>query len=149
MICKTIKYVDYFGDDREVKAYFHLNASELTDFLFDIGGKTGNYEDAIRSIIESEDRQYVVNMIKQIILKSYGIRSDDGQEFLKEDPITCVQHYKKFMQSAAFEQLYTELYSDESVLSEFISGVLPADMQKDVQKAMNDPSTLKLVQKRE
>ena len=78
MICKTIKYKNYFGDDKETKAYFHLNASELTDFLFELGGKKGDYEDAIKAIIASDDRQYVVNLIKQIILKSSIKYSKEG-----------------------------------------------------------------------
>lgn len=149
MICKTIKYTDYFGDPRETKAYFHLNASELTDMLFEIGGKKGDYSDAIKAIIESDDRQYIVTMIKQIILRSYGVRSDNGQNFMKEDPITGEKYYKTFMQSAAFEKLYVELYSNEDTLNDFVVGVMPADMQNDVRKAMKDPDTLKMLEKRD
>lgn len=149
MICKTIKYKNYFGEDRETKEYFHLNSSELTDFLFEIGGKKGDYEDAIKAIIQSDDREYIINLVKQIILKSYGQRSADGENFMKVDPLTGEQYYKKFMQSAAFEQLYMELYSDEDVLNDFIAGVMPADMQKEVRSAMKDPATMKLIVKRE
>lgn len=149
MICKTIKYKNYFGEDRETKEFFHLNSSELTDFLFDIGGKKGDYEDAIKEIIQSDDREYIINLVKQIILRSYGKRSPNGENFMKEDPLTGEQYYKTFMQSAAFEQLYMELYSDEDVLNDFIAGVMPADMQKEVRSAMKDPATMKMIEKRE
>lgn len=149
MICKTIKYKNYFGEDRETKEFFHLNTSELTEFLFDIGGKQGDYEDAIREIIQADDREYIVKLIKQIILRSYGRKSADGEGFFKEDPLTGEQYYKTFMQTAAFEQLYMELYSSEDTLNDFVAGVMPADMQGDVRSAMNDPETLKLIAKRE
>lgn len=149
MICKTIKYKNYFGDYKETKAYFHLNASELTDFLFEIGGKKGDYEEAIKAIIASDDRQYVVNLIKQIILKSYGVRSDNGDEFIKVDPVTGLVHANVFEQSAAFEQLYVELYSSEDTLNKFIVGVMPADMQEEVRSSMDNPETLKLLTPKE
>ena len=128
MICKTVKYKDFFGNDRKDELYFHLSKHELIDLHFDIGGQEGDYQTAINNLIASDNRQEMIGILTGIMMASYGERSEDGRSFLKED-IDGHKLANKFKQMAAFDILYTELLSSEDVLMEFIIGIMPEDLQ--------------------
>ena len=77
MIKKTIKYTDFNGTAREEDFYFNLTEAELMDLnLSEKGGLKGYLE----SIISAQDEPAMVNLFKQIINLSYGIKSVDGRK---------------------------------------------------------------------
>lgn len=124
MITKTIKYTDFNDVEREEKYLFNLTKAELMDMEL---GTTGGLGETIRKIINEQDTPKLQEYFKQIILKSYGIKSDDGKKFLKLDkdgtPLSI-----EFSQSAAFSELYMELATDANKAVEFIKGIMPSGL---------------------
>lgn len=124
MITKTIKYTDFNDVEREEKYLFNLTKAELMDMEL---GTTGGLGETIRKIINEQDTPKLQEYFKQIILKSYGVKSDDGKKFLKLDkdgtPLSI-----EFSQSAAFSELYMELATDANKAVEFIKGIMPAGL---------------------
>lgn len=121
MLKRTIKYVDFNDQPQEEIHYFNLTKTELleTDFGFE-----GGLENTLQKIIETQDRGELVKIFKALILSAYGEKSVDGKRFIKNDQLR-----EEFSQSAAFEQLFTELASDDKAASDFVNGILPKDME--------------------
>lgn len=131
MITKTIKYTDYNGVEREEKYLFNLTKAELMEMEL---GTTGGLAETIQNIVDAQDVPKIQELFKKLLLKSYGVKSDDGKKFLKVDkegtPLSI-----EFSQSAAFSELYMELATDAEKATEFIKGIVPADISAQDNKA--------------
>lgn len=140
MITKTIKYTDYNGVEREEKYLFNLTKAELMEMEL---GTTGGLAETIKNIIEAQDVPKIQELFKKLLLKSYGVKSDDGKKFLKIDkdgtPLS-----NEFSQSAAFSELYMELATDADKATEFVKGIVPADI--DTEKANNKEELKKFIE---
>ena len=121
MIKKTITYEDFNGINRTEDIYFHLNKSELTEMQLSKEGGMSAYYD---KIVKAQDMPALASVFKELILKSYGVKSDDGRGFLKKDAAGNPL-YIAFEQSAAFDAIYMELITDTDKASEFFNGIIP------------------------
>ena len=124
MIAKTVKYTDYNGVEREEKYLFNLTKAEIMEMEL---GTTGGLTETLKKIINEQDVPKLQEYFKQILLKSYGEKSDDGKKFLKLDK-DGTPLYIEFSQSAAFSELYVELATNTDKAVEFVQGVIPADL---------------------
>ena len=126
MFTKKIKYTNYNGEEREVKHYFNLNKAELLEMEL---VTPGGYENYINRIIETRDQKTLVEIFKDLILKSYGIKSDDGETFIKNDKIR-----EEFENSEAFSELYFELATNTDSATAFVNGIIPPALAAEVKK---------------
>lgn len=129
MYKKTIKYVDYDGNEREEDYYFNLSRSEIMEMNF---SKDGNLVEYLERIKNTVDVPKIAEFFKELIMKSYGEKSLDGKAFRKKrDGHLLVE---EFMETEAFTELYMELATDADAASAFVSGIIPSDMSKPVAK---------------
>jgi hypothetical protein len=84
MLKKTVKYVDYNGVEREEDFYFHLSEAELAEMEL---SETGGLSESIQKIINAKDNAAIIKIFKDIVLKSYGVKSADGRQFVKNDEV--------------------------------------------------------------
>lgn len=134
MLKKTIKYVDYDGNNREEDFYFNLNKAEIMELqLSEVGG----LEKRIRKIIASQDAKEIMEIFKEIILKAYGEKSADGKRFVKSKEITDA-----FTQTEAYSELFMELASDADAAAKFINGIVPKDLAEEAEKEMKNGNVL-------
>ena len=117
---RAITYTDY--DDNEVTDvfYFHISEPELIDL--EVENEKG-LQHFLRKIIETKDNKALVDMFKKLVLMSYGVKSDDGKRFIKNDQLRT-----EFSQTAAYNKLFMDLALDFNVAAEFIKGILPKSM---------------------
>ena len=120
MLKKKITYVDYEGVERTEDFYFNLTKAELTEMNL---GKTGGLAAIIEKITQTQDMPKVIELFKEIILKSYGEKSLDGRRFVKNPQLT-----EEFTQTEAYSQLYMELITDTKSAGEFVMGIVPSDL---------------------
>ena len=80
MVIKTIKYEDYNGNIREEKFHFNLNQAELMEME---ASKNGGLSTYIQRIAEEQDAPKIMELFKELLQKSYGVKSDDGKRFIK------------------------------------------------------------------
>lgn len=124
MLKKTIKYVDFDGNERTEDFHFNLTKVEVTELSV---SKKEGLETYVKRIVDAKDNGEIFNTFKQIIMMAYGEKSPDGRRFIKKD------HGEKladaFVETAAFDQLITDLLSDETgkAASDFIQGILPTN----------------------
>lgn len=128
---KSIKFTDFFGNEKTEKRYFNLSEAEILDAQFD---SQGDFALLIQGIANTKDQESLGKLFKEIILKSYGEPSADGIYFNKSKEIR-----DRFENSALYNALYTELLFDADKASEFINKVIPVDkLQAIINKANAD-----------
>lgn len=121
MLKKTITYTDYDGNERTEDFYFNLTKAEIIELNL---SPTGGLEKSIKKIIKEEDTAKIIEIIKHIILVSYGEKSLDGKRFVK----TASDGHKlsdDFKETEAFSELFMELIESDKNASAFISGIIP------------------------
>lgn len=129
MLKKTITYTDYNGNQRTEDFYFNLSKAELMEMEM---STTGGLTEMVKRIIQTQNTPEILKVFKTIILKSYGVKSDDGKRFIKKADLT-----EEFEQTEAYSNLFMELLQDEKKAADFINGLLPADIAKQVEEQQN------------
>lgn len=122
MLAKTVTYTDYNGVERKETFYFNLTEAELTEMqMSEYGGLTN----MLQKIIDSQDSKAIMREFKKLILDAYGVKSDDGKRFIKNDQVK-----EEFSQTEAFSEIYMELLTDSDAAAAFVNGIVPAKFAK-------------------
>ena len=124
MLKKEIKYIDFNGDERIETFYFNLTKTELTELDIESGG---TLVEALKRMINTQDAAGLALFFKNMIIRSYGEKSDDGRYFEKGENYALG---KRFTRSNAFDVMFTELLSDSTgdKVQAFIYGVIPPEI---------------------
>ena len=120
MLKKTIKYTDFNDVEREEDFYFNLTRAELAEMQL---SKEGGFQAWLEKIVKTDNQPELMKIFKNIILKAYGEKSADGKRFVKSEEIS-----EAFAQSAAYDEFFIELISNEAKASEFINGLMPKNV---------------------
>lgn len=130
MLKKVVNYEDFDGNERTETLYFNMMQTELVDFALDLpeglSDSLGDDPNAISeqaaiSLMDTLGQKGIMEFVKKLVLKSYGIKSDDGRKFEKSEEIS-----KEFSQTIAFDMLMMELMTDENKAIAFVNAVIPA-----------------------
>lgn len=130
MLKKTIKYTDYNGVERTEDFYFNLNKAEIMEMQLTTVGGLDTY---LKKIISTQDVPTLMRIFKDLVLKSYGVKSDDGRRFIKNEKLR-----EEFEQTEAYSILYMELSTDADAAAAFVNGIIPADVAKQLPKDPNE-----------
>ena len=122
MLKKTVTYVDYNGVERTEDFYFNLSKAEIAEMELSV---EGGFSKMLEEIVASKDNVQIVNLFKQMVLKSYGEKSPDGRRFIKSDEIA-----QAFAQTEAYSEIFMELALDEKKAADFVNGIMPANLDK-------------------
>lgn len=125
MLKKTITYTDFNGVNRTEDFYFNLTNAELTELEMSRKGGLTAY---IERISNTQEAPELIKLFKEIIALAYGVKSDDGRRFIKNQAVL-----EDFTQTEAYSSLFMELATDADAAAKFISGILPADKAKAVE----------------
>lgn len=129
MLKKTITYTDYNGVERTEDFYFNLSKAEIMEMEM---GTTGGLAEMINKIVQTQDAPAIIKVFKDLILKAYGERSADGKRFEKKNGVLA----ESFAETEAYSQLFMELATDADAAAKFVNGIIPGDMQQEVQKQL-------------
>lgn len=128
MLKKTITYEDYDGNTRTEDFYFNLSKAELIEIE---ASTPGGVAAKLEKISMDKNGSEIIKTFKDIILKSYGVKSEDGKRFIKSDEIS-----KSFEETEAYSELFYELAVDADKAAAFINGIMP---KKLIDEANKDP----------
>lgn len=126
MIAKTMTFTDYNGNTRTETFYFNLNKAEITKMEMSV---KGGLAESIKRIVDAQDTPAIIAVFEDLIKKSYGIKTPDGRGFIKRP-----EDLEAFMATEAYSDLYMELATDADKAAEFINGIIPADLSKQLEK---------------
>lgn len=127
MLKKTITYTDYDGRERTEDFYFNLTKAELIEMDF---SAKGGMQKLLEQITETNDRKRLIELVKDLILRSYGVKSEDGRRFVKTKELS-----EEFSQTEAFSELFMEVGTDDVAAVAFVKGILPQGLAAEVDKA--------------
>lgn len=126
MLKKTITYEDFNGTTLKEDFFFHLSKAELIELEM---SHQGGLSATLARIVAAEDAKSIIEEFKNIILTSYGVRSDDGKRFIKSQELR-----EEFVSTEAYSTLFMELVTDTDAAVEFVNGVIPAGMAEEAAK---------------
>lgn len=122
MIKKTMTYTDYNGEERTEDFYFNMTKAEIMELELSING---GLSDMIQRITKAKDVPAIIQIFKELVLKSYGQKSPDGRRFIKSAELA-----EEFAQTEAYSDLFMELATDATAASAFVQGIMPQEIGK-------------------
>ena len=129
MLVKTITYNDSNNNERTETLYFNMNKMELTEFAADLPDDVFKNVSGVKSIQDvakvanKMGSRGIIKFIKELVLRSYGVKSEDGRRFIKSKELS-----EEFSQTIAYDMFMSELMSDDNAASNFVNGLIPASM---------------------
>ncbi len=128
MLKKQVTYKDYDGNDKTTTLYFHLNKFEWLELeTYTKGGLIENLKHAI----ETGNAKKTIDILKKIILRSYGEKDPETGSFEKSDDIAI-----RFSKTDAFSELFYELAYNEESAQTFFMGLIPVELRAEAEKKM-------------
>ena len=126
MYKKTITYTDYNDVEQTEDFYFNLNKAELMRIQLQ---NNGTLQAKLERLINTRETSEIAQIFQDIIDMSYGVKSDDGKRFIKNQDVLDA-----FKQTEAYSELYVELTTNTDAAVEFITGIIPAKIAEQLDK---------------
>lgn len=121
MLKKEITYMGYDGVERTEDFYFNISKSELAEWEM---GVDGGYSEELKRIARGKRTSEIIDTVRSIILRAYGVKSPDGKRFMKSEEISTA-----FYQTEAYSNLLITLLKDSELLADFVNQILPEDVR--------------------
>lgn len=115
MIKKTITYAGFNGNEFTEDFYFHLTAIELTKLEARLGMDIASYAQKLAS---ENSVATMIDFLEDMILSSYGKRSDNGKQFFKSPEARA-----EFEYSQAYAELFEEMLTNPQSAKSFGEGL--------------------------
>lgn len=116
MLKKSITYVDFNGQEVTEDFFFNFTAPELTKLAIKYGS---DISEVAKEISESNDVGRMIEFMEDLILSSYGQKSEDGKRFMKSPELKS-----EFEYSAAYAELFEILITQPSESQAFGKGLV-------------------------
>lgn len=136
MYKKTFKYEDFDGNIREEEHYFHLTKAEVVMWVTTSEGYT--LDQLLYVLAQRGDTKRIMEIMEDLILRSYGQKSPDGRKFEKSEAIR-----EDFKSTEAYSELFMTLIADAKEAANFVNAIMPKDFAQDVDKVLAQASGLK------
>ena len=120
MLKKTVNYKDFNGVERTEDHFFNMNEAEIAKMEMSVNGGLTTY---LRRVMAAQDQVAIVNLVDDLLKRSYGVKSIDGRKFEKSDAI-----WEEFKSTEAYSIIFMEVAFDAEKAAEFVNGILPSDL---------------------
>ena len=118
----SVTFENFEGKKVTKDLYFNLTRAEITKLQLSYKQGFDKYVDEIIHPLDGEpDPQKIMELFEMLILKSYGVRTEDG--FIKTP-----EKAQAFASTEAYSELFMRLLQDEKAQSEFFMGIMPRDL---------------------
>lgn len=125
MLKKTITYIDFDDNERTEDFYFNLTKAELTEMEV---STSGGLTKLLEKLISEKDNTKIVDVFKDLVLRSYGEKSPDGRRFIKNQEVKDA-----FAQTQAYSDLFMELSTSAGAATIFVNGIIPEALKDKVE----------------
>lgn len=117
MYKKSITYVNFNGLEVTDELYFNYTKPELLRLMRKFGAT--DLTEYMMSVASSGDTNKMIEMIEEVIIGSYGVKTEDGRSFIKNADIRS-----RFENSIAYAELFEILLTNVNELNAFASGIV-------------------------
>lgn len=146
MYKRPITYTDFNGKEKTKTFYFNMTRPELMEMkrspLYEmqeiverIKGME-NPDEELSYAEKDEIQERMGEILRNLVIQSYGIKSEDGERFSKRIGNRQFGAGEDFVETMAYDALYMEMISDVSNLVKFVRAIVPADAQKNLDEQM-------------
>jgi len=139
MIKETVQYTDYNDVNRTEVLYFNINQSELMDNL-DLRDQLEKIQASLEGPereLTTDEVQQILNLVKRMMRLAYGVRSEDGLTFDKdEDGENKI--WKRFKNSAVYDAFLMSLFKNPEKAFQFLVSVMPKDLMEQARREMGE-----------
>lgn len=129
MYKKTVNYVNVNGDAVSEDLWFHFTKAEIVELELSVDG---GLMDMMNEVIATKDSRRIFDIIKSIVLRSYGERRTDEQgikRFYKSNAISSA-----FSSTEACSEVIMEFFQNPDAFNDFLVGIMSADMQEEIKR---------------
>lgn len=145
MYKKAITYTDFDGNEKTKNFYFNMTRPELLEMkrspLYEMQKLVDRIEamddpDEELSYAEKDEIQgFMGDILRNLVIQSYGVKSDDGTRFVKRVGDRRYGAGEAFTETMAYDALYMEMIGDITNLVTFVRAIIPADLQEKMDEA--------------
>jgi hypothetical protein len=130
MYSDKVTYEDYDGKTVTEILYFNLNKVEVADnaHLKDRFERLEERLSGEQRELQIPEIQEILNLVKEMMRISYGIRSDDGRRFIKSDEL-----WVEFTQTAMYDDYLLGLFEDPKRAIAFLTGIMPKSIREEAE----------------
>lgn len=126
MLKKSITFEDFNGNEVTEDHYFHLSKADLVEMEV---SQKGGLAKRIEKMMAEEDAKGIMETFKDLILRAYGQKSEDGRRFIKSPALEDA-----FLQSPAYDALFMELVTSGEAAAHFVNSVIPQGLEEMARK---------------
>ena len=147
MYKKVIKYTDFDGNEKTKVFYFNLTRPELVEMKRSPLIEMQKIVERVRAMKDpdkelsydekDEIQEKMGNILRDLVIQSYGVKSEDGETFSKRKNGSRYGAGEAFVESMAYDSLYMEMLSDVTKLIEFVRAIVPESVKTELDA---DPS---------
>ena len=118
-------YEDVDGNKVSGTFYFHLSKEDAIMMIAEAESADGTTDivKKFEGIVATNNPVLIINTFKDLILRAYGIRSEDGLRHIKSPKIS-----EEFAQTDAYDRIFFKLVTEAEFASNFVNQCFPADM---------------------
>jgi hypothetical protein len=120
MIGLDFTFKDFNGVERKEKHFFHISEEELMDMEL---SEQGGFKAKLERLTDSIDVPEINKIFREMIQKSYGVKSADGRRFSKSP-----EHFEEFKDTPAYSQLVMNCLQDVNYALAFLKGIMPRNL---------------------
>jgi hypothetical protein len=129
MLKREIKYEDFDGNEVSDTYYFNMTRTEWLEFNAEY---EGGLEAVFKRVVDTKDMKQMITILKNFILTSYGIKSEDGKRFIKNDKVR-----EEFTQTPAYDVLFMDFATNDNAALDFIKGIIPKEFAEEFNKEIS------------
>lgn len=129
MITKAFTYESFSGEKVTKEFTFHMSRPDMAKFRLRKDGS--DFVDTMAQIMETENARAVLDTFEDILRSAVGHKSEDGERFIKNDDARS-----ELFDTPAYDAVFTMMMDEPKFAAEFITAMLPKDMQAEVKKSV-------------
>ena len=127
----SVTFENFEGEKVTKDLYFNLTKAEITKLQLSYKQGFDKYVDSIIHPISGEpDPDKIMDLFEMLILKAYGVRTEDG--FIKSP-----EKAQAFLTTEAYSELFMRLLQDEKAQTDFFMGIMPRDLAAQAQAELD------------
>lgn len=126
MFTYTVDYEDFNGVKKKKELYFNLTEPEIVMWQ---GDNNGALETILQRMVDAQDFRDIVAMFDDIVNRSYGVKSADGEDFEKSEEIL-----RKFKSSRAYEAFFQAITNNSTLALQWMRGLMPTRFQQAIKE---------------
>lgn len=123
MFKTTIEYTNYNGENAKEDCYFNFSKADLLEMQW---SDDEGLDKILEKIVKESRPSVLMPVFKEMVLKSYGIKSEDGRRFIKSDKLS-----EEFSQTPAFSELLVRLCTDADFSADFVNNIIPKNIENE------------------